>query len=128
MARAGQQEAFQLLQNCAGIFYALVFLAMFALPLVGRQRAIAKPPLRLQAASISGFVMTAMYLVLSLFPVIDVPHPLLFTAKVRVLSGVPVAYLLSGSNYITIDAGTQFPGATFTNGGRSIRKSMLSRR
>ena len=79
---AGQQEAFQLLQNCAGIFYALVYLAMFALPLAGRQRAIAKPPLWLQAASISGFVMTAMYLVLSLFPIIDVPHPWVFTAKV----------------------------------------------
>lgn len=26
--------------------------------------------------------MTAMYLVLSLFPIIDVPHPWLFTAKV----------------------------------------------
>jgi len=26
--------------------------------------------------------MTAMYLVLSLFPIIDVPHPLLFTSKV----------------------------------------------
>jgi amino acid transporter len=82
VAGAGQQEAFQLLQNCGGIFYGLVYLAMFALPLVGRQRAIAKPPLWLQAASISGFVMTAMYLVLSLFPIIDVPHPLLFTAKV----------------------------------------------
>jgi len=82
VAGAGQQEAFQLLQNCAGIFYALVYLAMFTLPLVGRQRAIAKPPLWLKAASVSGFVMTAMYLVLSLFPIIDVPHPLLFTAKV----------------------------------------------
>ena len=55
---------------------------MFALPLVGRQRAIAKPPLWLKAASVSGFLMTAMYLVLSLFPIIDVPHPWLFTAKV----------------------------------------------
>ena len=82
VAGAGQQEAFQLLQNCAGIFYALVYLVMFALPLAGRQRAIAKPPLWLRAASISGFVMTAMYLVLSLFPIIDVPHPWLFTAKV----------------------------------------------
>ena len=79
---AAQQEAFQLLQNAAGIFYALVYLVMFALPLVGRQRHIAKPAWWLQAASVSGFVMTAMYLVLSLFPIIDVPHPLLFTAKV----------------------------------------------
>ena len=31
----GQQEAFQLLWNSAGIFYALTYLAMFAVPLVG---------------------------------------------------------------------------------------------
>jgi amino acid transporter len=82
VAGAGQQEAFQLLQNSSGIFYALAYLAMFALPLFGRQKAILKPALWLQAAAASGFIMTAMYLVLALFPIIDVPKPLLFTAKV----------------------------------------------
>jgi amino acid transporter len=82
VAGAGQQEAFQLLQNASGIFYALAYLAMFALPLAGRQREIAKPALWLQAAALSGFVITTMYLVLALFPIIDVPKPLVFTAKV----------------------------------------------
>ena len=82
VAGAGQQEAFQLLQNASGIFYALAYLAMFALPLAGRQRKIAKPALWLQAAAVSGFVMTAMYLVLSLFPIVDVPRPMVFAAKV----------------------------------------------
>jgi amino acid transporter len=82
VAGAGQQEAFQLLQNASGIFYALAYMAMFALPLVGRQREIVKPALWLQAAALSGFIITAMYLVLALFPIIDVPKPLLFTAKV----------------------------------------------
>ncbi len=82
VAGAGQQEAFQLLQNASGIFYALAYLAMFALPLVGRQRSIRKPALWLQAAAASGFAMSAMYLVLSLFPIIDVPQPLVFTAKI----------------------------------------------
>lgn len=81
VAGAGQQEAFQLLQNASGIFYALAYLAMFALPLVGRQREIAKPALWLKAAAASGFAMTAMYLVLSLFPIIDVPKPWVFTEK-----------------------------------------------
>jgi amino acid transporter len=79
---AGQQEAFQLLQNASGIFYALAYLAMFALPLLGRQREIAQPAVWLQAAAVSGFLMTAMYLVLSLFPIIDVPRPLQFTLKI----------------------------------------------
>lgn len=82
VAGAGQQEAFQLLQNASGIFYALAYLVMFALPLAGRQKKIARPPLWLQAAAVSGFVITAMYVVLSLFPIIDVPRPLVFTAKV----------------------------------------------
>ncbi|MGA2722178.1 MAG: APC family permease [Bryobacteraceae bacterium] len=82
VAGAGRQEAFQLLQNESGIFYAIAYLAMFALPLAGRQREIARPALWLQAAAVSGFAMTAMYLVLSLFPIIDVPKPLLFAAKV----------------------------------------------
>jgi amino acid transporter len=82
VAGAGQQEAFQLLQNASGIFYALAYLAMFALPLAGRQKKIARPALWLQAAAVSGFVITAMYLVLSLFPIIDVPRPFVFTAKV----------------------------------------------
>lgn len=82
VAGAGQQEAFQLLQNASGIFYALAYLAMFALPLAGRQRKIAKAPLWLQAAAASGFLITLMYLVLSLFPIIDVPNPLVFTAKI----------------------------------------------
>lgn len=68
VAGAGRQEAFQLLQNAAGIFYALAYLAMFVLPLAGRQREIHKPALWLQGAAVSGFAMTAMYLVLSLFP------------------------------------------------------------
>lgn len=82
VAGARTQEAFQLLQNASGIFYALAYLAMFALPLVGKQRDLLKPALWLQAAAVSGFIMTAMYLVLSLFPIIDVPNPLGFTAKV----------------------------------------------
>jgi len=82
VAGAGQQEAFQLLQNASGIFYALSYLAMFALPLLGRQREILKPAPWLQAAAVSGFTMTSMYLVLALFPIIDVPRPLLFAAKI----------------------------------------------
>jgi amino acid transporter len=82
VAGTGQQEAFQLLQNVAVISYALAYLAMFALPLVGKQKKILKAPLWLQAASVSGFLMTTLYLVLAVFPIIDVPKPLLFTAKI----------------------------------------------
>jgi hypothetical protein len=79
---AGQQGAFQLLQNAGLIVYALAYPVMFALPLAGRQRKVVRPPFWLQAASVSGFAMTVMFVVLSLFPIIDVPNPWLFTIKV----------------------------------------------
>jgi amino acid transporter len=77
---AGKQEAFQLLQNVP--LSAMTYLAMFALPLFGRQTKIERPSWWLRAACISGFLMTALYVVLSLFPIIDVQHPLMYGAKV----------------------------------------------
>ena len=35
IAGVGEQEAFQLLENAAGIFYGLTYLVMFAIPLIG---------------------------------------------------------------------------------------------
>ena len=80
-AGAGKQEAFQLLQTGAGVLYALAYLAMFALPLFGKQRRTHPAPVWLQLASVSGFLTTALYLVLAIFPIIDVPKPLVYAAK-----------------------------------------------
>ncbi len=49
----GQQEAYQLLNNAAGIFYALTYVAMFALPLIGLRGVEPRPPLWLKIASFS---------------------------------------------------------------------------
>ena len=88
----GQQEAFQLLNNGAGIFYALTYLVMFATPLVGLRNVEPRAPLWLRIASLSGFAMTLMYVVLSLFPIIAVGSRLLFAAK--------IAGLIAGSNVV----------------------------
>src|SRR5262249_53130799 len=47
----GVQEAFQLLENAAGIFYAFTYLALFAIPLWAASRMAERPPLWLRAAS-----------------------------------------------------------------------------
>ena len=49
----GLQEAYQLIENAAGIFYAFTYLALFAIPLFGAQRLGVTPPLwlRVMAAS-----------------------------------------------------------------------------
>lgn len=75
---AGRQEAYQLLSNASEIFYGLAYLAMFAIPILG----LASAPWWLRLASVSGFGMTLLCVVLSVFPIIDVPNPWLFTAKV----------------------------------------------
>ena len=81
---AGNQEAFQLLDNTGGILYALVYLAMFAIPLVARGE---KPSRGVRAAALSGFLMTLLYIVLSVFPIIDVKSPWQFTAKIIAVAG-----------------------------------------
>ncbi len=77
IAGAGRQEAFQLLQNAAAIFYGLTYLVMFAIPILGR----AAPSVSLRVAAASGFAMTLLCVVLSIFPIISVPNRLIFTLR-----------------------------------------------
>jgi hypothetical protein len=75
----GSQEAFQRMSNASAIFYALTYLMMFAIPLAGRGETA---PWGVRLAAISGFATTALYVSLSIFPVISVANPLAFTLKV----------------------------------------------
>ena len=94
IAGVGAQEAFQLLENAAGIFYGLTYLVLFAIPMVGMRRATERPPLWLRAASFAGFVVTVLYVVLSIFPIIDVKSWWSFSLKI---SGVVVSLNLVGA-------------------------------
>jgi amino acid transporter len=78
----GTQEAFQLLENAGGIFYAMAYVALFAIPLFGAHRFGWQPPLWLRLASASGLAVTVLYSVLSIFPIIDVPSWQMFALKV----------------------------------------------
>jgi amino acid transporter len=74
----GKQEAFQLLWNASGIFYALTYLVMFAVPIAGSVRA----PWWLKLAAASGFIMTLGFVVLSILPIIEVGSRLSFALKI----------------------------------------------
>ncbi len=78
----GQQESFQLLFNAGGIFYALTYLVMFAIPLVGLRALKPAPPWWLRIAAASGFLMTLLYVSLSIFPIIEVKNNFAFTLKI----------------------------------------------
>jgi amino acid transporter len=78
----GRQEAFQLLWNSAGIYYALAYLAMFAVPLFGLKRAATPAPWWVTLCAVSGFLMTALYVGLSVLPIIPVGSRALFALKI----------------------------------------------
>ena len=78
----GKQEAFQLLWNASAIFYGLTYLVMFAIPLIGLRDRAAPTPLWLKAAALSGFLMTALYVTLSILPIVQVESRLVFAAKI----------------------------------------------
>jgi amino acid transporter len=76
---SGNQEAYQLLQGSNGIAYGLAYLAMFLIPIAAPGE---KPSLFLRLAAASGFLMTLLNMVLNLFPIINVPNPLLYGLKI----------------------------------------------
>ncbi len=96
----GQAEAFQLVFNAGGIFYALTYIAMFAIPLVGLRGVTPRAPWWVKGAAWSGLLMTVLYTVLSLFPIIQVASVTTFalkiTAVVVVLNLVGVGILVAG--------------------------------
>jgi amino acid transporter len=78
----GEQEAFQLLWNASGIFYALTYLVMFAIPLIGVKGIGRSAPRWLKLAAASGFFMTLLYVVLSILPIVKVESRFSFAAKI----------------------------------------------
>jgi len=94
-----EQEAFSLVQIWAFTLYGLAYLVMFAIPLVGNRKLPVKPRIWLRVAAASGFMVTLLFVALSIFPVIDVPHPASYAWKtVAVVVG---ANILGGVFYIS---------------------------
>ena len=81
----GQAEAFQLLFNAGGMFYALTYIVMFAIPLFGLRAVTPRPPLWLRIAAASGLAMTALYVALSVFPIIKVESVTAFAIKISIV-------------------------------------------
>jgi len=76
------QEAFQIIDNAAGVFYALTYLVLFAIPLFGMKALGVRSPWWLKLACASGFVVSLIYIRFSIMPITDVENPLSFALKV----------------------------------------------
>ncbi len=81
LAGVNAEEAFSLIQIWGFTLYGLTYLAMFAIPLFRAKKLGVKPVMTVRIAALSGFVVTLLFVVLSIFPVIDVPNPVSYAWK-----------------------------------------------
>ncbi len=68
----GDQEAFALLQTWGFTFYGLAYIALFAIPLFARRERGIRPGIWLRIGAASGFLVTLLFVLLSVFPIISV--------------------------------------------------------
>jgi len=78
----GNQESFSLLQTWAWTFYGLAYLTMFAIPLFSAKQKGLRPGIWLRIGSATGFVVTLLFVLLSVVPVIDVTSTWKYSLKI----------------------------------------------
>jgi len=77
-----EAEAFQFQDNAANVFYALIYMVLFAIPIVAMKRFGSEAPWWLKAAAAIGFLMSVVGAFFTVFPIIDVQSRFLFAAKI----------------------------------------------
>src|SRR6266849_115823 len=90
-----EQEAFQIQDNAATTFYALIYMVLFAIPLFAIKRFGVRTPLWLKLAAVSGFLVAVIAGFFTLIPITNVSSRLMFAVKiiavVVVVNGIGVA-------------------------------------
>jgi amino acid transporter len=82
---SGSQESFILLQTWTWTLYGLAYLVKFAIPLVSAKEKGLRPKPWLQLGSATGFMVTLLFVLLSVQPVIPVASKLVYLLKVVVV-------------------------------------------
>jgi hypothetical protein len=77
-----EQEAFQLLDNAGGVFYAATYVVLFLIPLVGMKAFNIPAPWWLKIACASGVLVSLLYIGFTIIPIISVGSRLSFAAKI----------------------------------------------
>src|SRR6188472_49505 len=85
---AGIQEAFQLVDNAANVFYGIVYFTMFAIPIFGAGAVRADAPIWLRIAALCGAAVALSAIFFTIYPIIDVPSPLSFGLKIVAVTGI----------------------------------------
>lgn len=79
---SGAQEAFQVVDNAAVVFYGIAYVIMFAIPLVGAKQISKAAPLWVRVSSACGLLVSLLAIGFTIFPIIGVRSPLIFAAKI----------------------------------------------
>jgi glutamate:GABA antiporter len=85
---AGIQEAFQLVDNAANVFYGIVYFAMFAIPIFGAATIRSGASIWLRIAAVSGSLVSLSAIFFTIYPIIDVPSPLSFAVKIIAVTAI----------------------------------------
>ncbi len=91
-------EAFQLIDNAGGIFYALTYLALFAIPLFGMKALGVRAPWWLKIACASGFIVTLIYIRFAIAPITEVENLKAFALKI--IATVVIANIVGLGIYV----------------------------
>jgi glutamate:GABA antiporter len=91
-------EAFQLIDNAGGVFYALTYLVLFAIPLFGMRALGVKSPWWLKLACASGFLVTLVYIRYSIVPITEVDD--LRSFGLKIISTVLIANVIGVGLYV----------------------------
>jgi amino acid transporter len=83
---AGAQEAFQVVDNAATVFYGIAYVIMFAIPLFGGKTISQNAPGWVRLAASCGLLISLLAIVYTIFPIVDVRSRFVYAAKIIVVS------------------------------------------
>jgi amino acid transporter len=78
----GPQESFELLLTWSFTFYAIAYLALFAIPIFSPKNRGLRPRGWVRVAAGAGLMVTLLFVVLSIFPIIDVDNSWRYSLKI----------------------------------------------
>lgn len=96
----GHEESFELLLTWSFTFYGIAYLALFAIPVLARKERGLRASLGVRVAAISGFLVTLLFVVLSVFPIISVGSAGRYSLKIAgvVLGANVLGYIIYRAN------------------------------
>ena len=85
---AGIQEAFQLVDNAANVFYGIVYFTMFVIPIFGASAVRSGASIWLRILAACGALVSLSAIFFTIYPIIDVPSPLSFAVKIITVTAI----------------------------------------